>query len=185
MGKVILSMAMSLDGFINDRTGSSELLYENMQRLRDSEVIQESIRTTGAVVMGERTFEMSEDPDWYAGNYEYQVPLFVLTHTPPVKKPREAGGLTFTFVTDGAESAVAQAKAAAGDKDVVIVGGAGVAQQCLKAGLVDELRIDIAPILLHAGQRLFDNFDMEPTRLERLPAQDTPGRIGLRFRILK
>ena len=117
MGKIILGMTMSLDGFINDRNGSVEALYPDLEALRDTEPLRESIQNTGAVVTGRNSFDMAEDPDSLAGNYEYQVPLFVLTHNPLKKMPRQTDDLTFTFITDGIESAVQQAKAAAGDKE--------------------------------------------------------------------
>ena len=124
MAKVILGATMSLDGFINDRSGSVEALYSDLDKWRDTEAGRESIQNTGAVVMRRNSFAMSEDPDSIADNYEYQVPIFVLTHKPPKKRPKENDQLTFTFVTDGIESAVVQAKAAAGDKDVNICASA-------------------------------------------------------------
>src|SRR5919106_5125938 len=133
MGNVILGMTMSLDGFINDRDGSVAALYPDLDAWRESNPGKESIENTGAVVMGRNSYAMSEDPDWFAGNYEYQVPIFVLTHEPPKKHPKETKDLTFTFVTDGIESAVRQAKAAAGEKDVNILGAASTARQCFKA----------------------------------------------------
>src|SRR3972149_2142448 len=92
------------------------------------------IEETGAVLMGRRTFEMAADPDWYVGSYELQVPIFVLTHEPPRVAPKHDEHLTFTFVTDGIESAVKQAKAAAGDRAVTVVGGADGIRQLLRAG---------------------------------------------------
>jgi dihydrofolate reductase len=177
---------MSLDGFINDRSGSVAALYSDLDTLRDTEPLRESIQNTGAVVMGRNSFAMAEDPDSIAGNYEYQVPIFVLTHEPPKRQPRETDQLSFTFVTDGIESAIAQAKAAAGDKDVTIIGAASTAQQCLKAGLADELHIDIMPVLLCGGLRLFEDMDMESIRLERMKVVELPGgRTNMRFRIVK
>lgn len=93
-----------------------------------------------------------EDPDSYADTYEFQVPIFVLTRTKPEKPPKENENLTFTFVAEGIEAAISQAKEAAGGKDVAIIGGASTAQQALRSGLVDELQIDIMPVLLY---RLF------------------------------
>jgi dihydrofolate reductase len=184
MGKVILGATTSLDGFINDRSGSAAALYPDLDTLRYTEPLAESIRNTGAVVMGRNSFAMAEDPDTIEGNYEYQVPIFVLTHQPPKRKPKENDRLSFTFVTDGIESAVAQAKAAAGDKDVTIIGGASTARQILKAGLADELHIDIMPVLLGGGLRLFEEMDMESIRLERLKVVELPGgRTHLEFRI--
>jgi len=124
MAKVVLGVTMSLDGFINDRSGSVGALYPDLAALRDTEPLRESMLNTGAVVMGRNSFTMADDPDTIAYNYEYQVPIFVLTHQTPRKKPRENDRLTFTFVTDGIESAISQAKAAAGDKDVTIIGAA-------------------------------------------------------------
>src|SRR3989337_1123139 len=145
MSKVILGFTMSLDGFINDRSGSVQTLYPDLAAWRETEPGRESIQHTGAVVMGRNSFAMAEDPDWFAGNYEYQVPIFVLTHKPPEKMPKQTDDLTFTFVTDGIQSAIRQAKAVAGDKDVNIIGAANTARQCLKAGLADELHVDIMP----------------------------------------
>ena len=186
MGKVILGMTMSLDGYINDRKGSVDALYYDLDALRDTQPLRESIKNTGAVVMGWNAYSMAEDPDSYAGNYEFQVPIFVLTHEPPEKHPKETGDLTFNFVTDGIESAISQARAAAGDKDVVIIGGASAAQQCLQAGLADELEIDIMPVLLGGGRRLFEDGGMGQMLLERLKVMELPGgRTHLRFRIVK
>jgi dihydrofolate reductase len=186
MAKVVLGMTVSLDGFVNDRNGSVAALYPDLTDWRETELGKESIQNTGAVVMGRNSFAMSEDPDWYAGNYEYQVPIFVLTHQPPEKMPKQTEDLTFTFVTDGIESAVRQAKVAAGEKEVNIIGAASTAQQCLKAGLADELHVDIMPVLLGDGLRAFENLDIEALQLERIKVVELPGgRTHLRFRILK
>jgi dihydrofolate reductase len=186
MGKVVLGMTMSLDGFINDRNGSVERLYPDLVSLRDIDPLKESIQNTGAVVMGRNSFAMSEDPDWFAGNYEYQVPIFVLTHQPTKKHPRETKDLTFTFVTDGIKSAITQAKAAAGAKDVNIIGATNTAQQCLEAGLADELHVDVMPVFLGAGLRAFEGIDESQIKLERIKVMELPGgRTHLRFRIVK
>lgn len=185
MGKVVLGMTMSLDGFINDRDGSVASLYPDLDDLRNMESLQKAIRTTGAVVMGWNAFAMAEDLDWYAGNYEFQVPIFVLTHQVPKKLPNETGKLTFTFVTDGVESAIEQAKAAARDKDVTIIGGASTAQQCLRTGLVDEMQIDIMPILLCKGLRLFEQIGEQPIQLEKIANVEAPVRTHLKFRVVK
>ena len=186
MGKVILGMTMSLDGFINDSDGSVASLYPDLDELRNTEPLQESIRMTGAVVMGRNSFAMAEDPDSIAENYEYQVPIFVLTHQPPKRHPRETGTLTFTFVTNGIESAIGQAKAAAGDKDVTVIGAASTAQQCLKAGLADELHIDIMPVFLGTGLRPFEGIGEGQIQLERLKVIELPvGRTHMEFRVIK
>ena len=185
MARVILGMTISLDGFINDQNGSVGALYVDFDTLRNTEPMQESIQNTGAVVMGRNAFAMAEDSDTYASNYEFQVPIFVLTHQPPKKHPKETDSLTFTFVTDGIESAIRQAKAAAGNKDVTVIGGASTAQQCLKARLVDELEIDIMPVLLGGGQRLFDAINSHQIQLERLSVMELPsGRTHLTFRVV-
>jgi dihydrofolate reductase len=186
MGKVILGMTISIDGFINDRTGSVDALYPDLDAWRESQLGKESIQNTGAVVMGRNSYAMSEDPDWFAENYEYQVPIFVLTHEPPNKHPKETKNLTFTFVTDGIESAIRQAKEAAGDKEVNVIGAASTAQQCLQAGLADELHVDIMPILLGGGLRPFEGMDDGQVRLERLKVVELPGgRTHLKYRIKK
>src|SRR5262245_41133610 len=98
-------MAMSLDGFVNDEHGSVELLYPDFAALDSSDLMKELVDNTGAVLMGKRTFEMQADSDWYAGNYELQRPIFVVTHQSAAKQPKQTEALTFTFVTDGLESA--------------------------------------------------------------------------------
>src|SRR5712691_7172014 len=117
MAKVIVGMTTSLDGFVADQTGSVARLYPDLAALRGTAYMNALIEEAGAVLMGKRTFEMG-DPDWYVGNYEFQVPIFVLTHRPPRVAPKQDEHLTFTFVTDGVESAIAQARAAARDKAV-------------------------------------------------------------------
>jgi dihydrofolate reductase len=184
MGKVILGMTISVDGFINDRSGSVEALYPDLAALRDIEPLSGSIRNTGAVVMGRNSFAMAEDPDWFAGNYEYQVPIFVLTHQPPKNHPKETDELRFTFVTDGIASAIQQAQAAAGRRDVNVIGAANTAQQCLKAGLADELHVDLMPVFLGGGLRPFEGIDN--IQLERVKVMELPGgRTHLEFRVLK
>ena len=185
MGKVVLGMTVSLDGFVNDKNGSVSRLYSDFAELQNSEAMRASIKNTGAVVMGRRAYAMG-DPDAYLDTYEYQVPIFVLTHNVPEKLPKQNGRLTVTFVTDGIESAVAQAKAAAGDKDVTVIGGASTFRQCLKAGVVDELELDLMPVILGGGLRLFEHLeDMEPTELEKVKVAESSGRTQLRFRVVK
>ena len=123
------------------------------------------------------------DPDSFVGNYEFQVPIFVLTHEPPLVVPKQDEHLTFTFVTDGIESAVTQAKAAAGDKAVQVVGGVDVIEQLLRAGLVDELRVDVMPVLLGEGLRFLDEGALERVQLEKLGVQEVGARTSLSFRV--
>src|SRR2546423_13779026 len=130
MGKVIAGTTMSLDGFMNDRNGSVSRLYPDLEALRRTEMLQEEIRTTGAVVMGRRAYDMAEGD---FTDYEFQVPIFVLTHHVPEKVAKgENEKLSFTFLTDGIESAIEQARPAADDKYVSVIGGADTAQQCIK-----------------------------------------------------
>lgn len=175
MGKVILGVTISLDGFAEDHTGSMDALYSDLDMLHGTEVLRESQRNTGSVVMAWKEFAMAEDPDWFAGNYEYQVPIFVFTDKIPKKQPKETDELTFTFVIDGIESAVQKAKAAA-----------STTQQCLNAGLANELEVDIIPTFLGSGFRPFENIDMKSLKLERTKTIELPaGRTHLRFRVIK
>ena len=184
MGNVILGLTVSLDGFAEDRTGSVGPLYPDLDTLQSTEYLQESIRHTGAVVMSWKEFAMAEDPDSLADNYEYQVPIFVFTGTVPERHPKETDTLTFTFVTDGVASAIQQAKSAADDKDVQIIGSAETAQQVLKTGLADELHIDIIPVFLHDGFRPFDGIGTQSIQLERTKVEALPaGRTHLRFEV--
>jgi dihydrofolate reductase len=186
MTKVILGVTISLDGFAEDSNGSVGTLYPDLDTLRNTEVLQESIRTTGSVVMAWKEYAMAEDPDWFAGNYEYQVPIFVFTEKAPKKHPKETERLTFTFVTGGIKSAVRQAKAAAGDKNVTIIGSASTTQQFIRAGLADELHIDIIPIFLCGGFRPFEDIGNKLIKLERIKAVELPaGRTHMRFRVIK
>jgi len=180
MGNVIFGMMVSLDGFVADRTGSVRRLYPEGSLGANTE-LEEAIATTGAVVMGRRTYQMGE-PDRYAQSYEFQVPIFVLTHTVP--KPKQNARLRFTFVTDGVESAIAQAKKAAGEKNVTIVGGPTIARRCLSLRLIDELQLGIVPVLLGAGLRLFDQLDRQ-IELERVRMSEEASITYLHFRVIK
>jgi dihydrofolate reductase len=185
MAKLIAGMTISVDGFVTDRHGDLGPLYPDLEALQDTEYMRDLIEGTGAVLMGRRSFEVG-DPDTYADTYELQAPIFVVTHQPPARHPRENDKLTFTFVTDGVESAVAQAKAAAGDKDVQVIGGADLIQQLLGAGLVDQLNIDVMPLLLGSGTRLFDGRPgLEGVRLEKLEVKETGARTTLSFRVVR
>lgn len=183
MGKVILGVTISLDGFAEDSNGSVGALYPDLETLDNTEVMKESINSTGAVVMAWKEYAMAEDPDWVAG-YEYQVSIFVFTDKAPEKHPKETDKLTFTFVTDGIEEAVRQAKIVAKERDVTIIGSASTTQLCLRAGLADELQVDIIPLFLHNGFRPFDDLGVRPIAIERIKAEELPGgRIHIRFRL--
>lgn len=183
MGKIIGGMTLSLDGFGSDAHGDVSRLYPDLGELRDTDMLQEEIRTTGAVVMGRHSFDMG-DPDSFADSYEYQVPIFVLTHHIPARKPKENDRLTITFVTGGIESAIARARAAAGDRNVIVL-GASVTQQCFNAGLIDELHIGIMPVLLGSGLRLFEPINAGAVSLEKIRVFESGARTDLWFRVLK
>ena len=184
MSRVIVGMTSSLDGFVADPGGGVDRLYPDLAALQNTPYMNALIEETGAVLMGRRAFEMG-DPDGFVGNYEFQVPIFVLTHHAPAVHPKQDERLTFTFVTDGVESAVKQAKAAAGDKSVTVVGGASVIQQLLRAGLVDELRVDYMPVLLGVGLRPFDDAGLGDVELEKIGVLEEGARTSLRFRVKK
>jgi dihydrofolate reductase len=152
-----------------------------------SEVVERAQANVGAQLMGRGMFgggpgPWPEDPPWngwWGENPPFHVPVFVLTHHE--RPPLELGDTTFHFVTDGVESAVEQAKQAAGDEDVLLGGGAQTAQQCLAAGLVDEMQLSLVPILLGSGARLFDNLG-GVEGFEQVEAVEAPGVTHLTYR---
>lgn len=181
VARVIAGMVMSLDGFVSDCKGELGRLYPDMDALRESDVVQEAIRLTGAVAMGRRSYDMGNGD--YTG-YEFQAPIFVLTHQAPERAAKgENDELTFTFVTEGVERLIDRAKTAAGDRDVTVVGGASTIRQCLEAHLVDELHIDIRAVLLGDGLRLFERSDNPPIELETIGVSESPGVTHLRYRV--
>jgi len=183
MGKVIVGTTMSLDGFISDRNGDLSPLYPDLDALRKTEWLQEEIKTTGAAVMGRHTYDVGQGD---FTNYEFQVPIFVLTHQVPAQTAKgQNERLKIIFVTDGIESAIEKAKSVAGDKDVLIIGGADVSQQILEKGLADELNIGIAPLLLGEGLRFFDHLDIGKIELEKTSVSEALGVTNIRFRINK
>lgn len=185
MGKVLAGMGISLDGFVNDSSGSVKKLNPDFAQVHDVLSFQEMIKNTGAVILGRHSYEMADPFIWANDAYEFQTPIFVLTHTPPAKYPQGNGKLSFTFVTDGIESAVSKAKAVAGDKNVQVI-GANATQQLLNAGLCDELQIDIMPVLLGKGLRLLENIDTDKIKLERIKVEETTSvRTSITFRVTK
>jgi dihydrofolate reductase len=203
MGKVHADITMSLDGFVagpNDGPDlplgeGGEQLHEwvfNLQSWReahgleggetnrDSEVLAEATDENGAVVLGRRMFDNAQG---WGDNPPFHLPVFVLTHEAREPESKE-GGTTFTFVTDGIESALDQAKEAAGDRNVAIGGGANTIQQYLAARLVDELQVHIAPMLLGGGVRLFDGLDPE-IELETARVIESRLVTHVRFRVVK
>lgn len=203
MAKVQLDITMSLDGFVAGPNDGPELpLGAGGERLHEwvyplaswrephgleggetnssSEVLDESLQAAGAIVVGKRMFD---NAGGWGDNPPFHKPVFVLTHT--AREPlAKDGGTTFTFVTEGVKSAVEQAKAAAGDKNVSIGGGASTAQQILRAGLLDELQIHVAPLLLGGGVRLFDDLGGEGIELEATRVIESPGVTHLRYRVV-
>jgi dihydrofolate reductase len=144
-----------------------------------AEFLRESWNTIGAMVTGRRTFDIANG---WNGKPPGGGPVFVVTHTVPQEWVKE--GSPFTFVTDGVESAVEQAQAVAGDKNVSVA-AASIAQQCIKAGLLDEIHVDLVPILLGKGIRLFDHLGTGQIELERTSVVEAPGVTHLRFRIVR
>lgn len=190
MGKVILDISMSLDGFITGPNDNHEQpLGEGGERLHEwiwkgttDDLMQGgTVAATGAVVTGRRTYDLVDG--WSGSHPLHGVPVFVLSHNVPQKVP--LGESAFTFVTNGVESAIKQAKTAAGDKNVYVLGGANVAQQCIKSGLLDEMRIHMVHVLFGAGIRLFDHLGTEQIELESTRVIEAPDVTHLRFRVVK
>ena len=191
MAKVTLNMSMSLDGFIAGPNVGVELpmgegglrlhdwLFNSSASEVDAEVEQEMFAMTGAVVLGRRTYDVGVGP-W--GDVPFPVPCFVLTHEDREEIVKKSG--SFTFVTDGIESALQRARAAAGEKDVRLM-GADIAQQFLSAGLLDEIQINLVPVLLGDGIRLFDHIGAERIELESTRVIESPSVTHLRFRVVK
>jgi dihydrofolate reductase len=203
VGKVVADITMSVDGFVtgpDDRPGRGlgergECLHnwvmggpwhydDEGRRFNpldvDAAVLREAMGSTGAGIIGRRMFDVTGG---WGGNPPGgpDARYFVLTHSVPEKWARP--GSPFTFVTDGIGSALEQARAAAGSRDVGIGGGANVLQQFLAAGLVDELRLHLAPVLLGAGKRLFDQIGDRTIELERTRTVESPYATHLFFTV--
>ena len=215
MGTVKLDISMSLDGYVagpdaslDDPLGIGGMrLHEWVFPLRswreqhgqiggetnaDNEIVAEGLRRNGAVIMGRRMFSGGEGPwaadsnanGWWGEDPPFGMRVFVLTRHARATAVMQ-GGTTFTFVTDGIESALEQAQDAAGDKDVLIAGGADVAQQYLRAGLLDEIQLHVSPVFLGAGRRLFEDIPPDSAGLEAERVVASPGVTHLRFRIVR
>jgi dihydrofolate reductase len=141
-------------------------------------IFQEGMSATGAMVAGRRMFDLARAWD----GHPPIEPCFIVTHRVPPEWVKE--GSPFTFVTDGVESAIRQARQVAGDKDVAVA-TPSITQQCLKTGLLDEINIDLVPVLLGAGVRLFEQLGIEPIDLETTRVIEAPGVTHLRFRVVK
>jgi dihydrofolate reductase len=213
MSKLRFEIAISVDGYVagpnqseaNPLGEGGEQLHEWAFKLRawrqphgmdggevnaSNEIVEEAMTGVGAVIMGRNMFgggpgPWGEDPwsGWWGDDPPFHVPVFVLTHHR--REPLEMqGGTTFHFVTDGIESALAQAREAAGGQDVRLGGGAEAAQQYLAAGLVDELQLNVVPVLLGGGKRLFENVGAD-VRLEQTRVVHAPEVIHIRHRLGK
>lgn len=205
MGKVMAGFSTSLDGFIAGPNDSPEQpLGEGGERLfewffsgdteftmpsggmtlklsrESAAAVTDVFRGTGAIVSGRRMFDVANG---WGGRHPIDAPVFVVTHSVPEDWIEQNKGAPFTFVTEGVKSAVEQAKQAAGDK-IVGVGGANVAQQCLELGLLDEIYVQIVPVLLGRGVRLFDELKTTPN-LEPTRVIDAPGVTHLTYRVVK
>jgi dihydrofolate reductase len=146
---------------------------------QSADLLREAHSKMGAFVTGRRTFDITNG---WGGSPPLGVPTFVVTHTIPQDWVYK--GSPFTFVTDGVESAVEKAREVAGDKTVA-VGAASIAQQCIRAGLLDEIHVDLVPVLLGNGVRLFDHLGTEPIELESTSVIEAPGVTHLTFRVVK
>jgi dihydrofolate reductase len=202
---VTVDMAISLDGYVagtdvtldNPGGDGAEPLFEWIHELaswrerqgmpgglenRDSALMREWFDATGAVVMGRTMYDTGET--FWGDNPPFRTPVFVLTHRPRPTLVKE-GGTTFTFVTDGIHSALDRARAAAGDRNVDIAGGAATVRQYLREGLVDELHLHVVPVLLGAGLRLFDDLGAGRRDLEPVGVVATPLATHLKYRFTR
>ncbi|HSX17510.1 MAG TPA: dihydrofolate reductase family protein [Patescibacteria group bacterium] len=189
MSKIFIDITMSLDGFIAGPDISSEnpmgkggLRLHNWmfgaQTEADKKLSGEQMQNTGAVIIGRRMYETAISGPWGNEN-PFAAPVFVLTEAAPEQKV--AG---FTYVTDGIQGALSQAKKVAGDKNIWIT-GANVSQQYLKAGYVDELHIHIAPVLFMAGTKLFENLGDQHVELEVQNCIQTPGATHIVYKVIR
>ena len=187
MGPVEVEISMSVDGFITGPNEQGAGLGEGgeilhgwfRQDLDGPRLLDDALfATSGAVITSRKIYDGTRG--WGDDGF-YRMPVFVLTHRPHDVVVK--GETSFTFVTEGIESTIAQARAAAGDK-VHVMGGASVIQQALKAGLVDSLHLHVAPIVLGAGTRLFDNLT-DPIELERTEVLESEFATHLRFHVIK
>ena len=191
MGKVFLSVSMSLDGFItgpnqtvqNPMGDGGELLHDwifNGKSVVNAGVVKDYFASTGSYLMGRRWFDHGERP--WGKNPPFQSQVFVVTHRKREKIVKEKN--TFHFITDGLEAALEQAKAAAGNKNVT-TGGGDIPRQLIKAGLLDEMLISMVPILLGSGTPMFTNDTIQLTQLEKIDLIEAPGVTHIRYRVIK
>jgi len=204
------NIAMSLDGFVTGPNPSEQNpLGEGGMQLHEwvfelaawrephgreggvvnesTPIVEQATTNVGATIMGRNMFgggpgPWGDDPwnGWWDEEPPFHMPVFVLTHH--AREPLALEGTTFHFVTDGIDSALAQAKEAAGGGDVALAGGADVAQQYLSAGLIEEMRLSVVPVLLGSGTRLFEGGAGAGTALEQVQAVQAPGVTHLVYR---
>ncbi|SRR5258708_7545117 len=193
MSKVTSEISMSLDGFIagpdvrvgNGMGDGGDRLHDwrfDAKTETDDAILAEIYASNGAIVIGKRMFDVGYEP--WGDPPPFGVPVFIVTHEAREPMPMQ-GGTTYRFVTGGIEAALEQARAAAGDKNVLVQGGANIIRQYLKAGLLDELHIAIAPILLGDGIRLFEGLDPEGIVLRKVSSIETPGATHLHFEVVR
>jgi dihydrofolate reductase len=190
MGRVFADHSISLDGFsAGPNVGMSNPMGDGGEELhawqfrggRRPQILENLFGGgTGAVVVGRYTFDLGEKH--WGDDPAFHLPVFVVTHRPK-EMVTKRGGTTYTFVTDGIERAVARARETAGGRDVVILGGAAIIQQCIRAGLVDELRLHLVHILLGGGTPFFGGLDPAGLALERTRLIDDEGVTHLDFRV--
>jgi dihydrofolate reductase len=183
MARVFLDMVMSLDGFIvglNDEDKGLHTWYFSPLG-NATKILDELQASIGAMILGNRTFEIGDTQGGFDDS-PYKVPHFILTQQP--RPGINKGGVVFTFVED-IDHALKQAKAAAGDKDVCIAGGAKIAQCYLKAGLLDEIQLHLVPVLLGNGIRLFEDLNSSGITLQQTRVLESPGVTHLRYQVIK
>lgn len=188
MGRVIFDISVSVDGFMTaDGITPEEPLGQDGQRLHawaagdEVERVPHPVAGVGALIAGRRTYDTSL-PWWGAGGPHPPIPVFVVTHE---EAEPAAAGSVYTFVTDGIEAALEQARHAAGERSVRVMGGASLGQQFLAAGLVDEVVLHIVPVLLKAGTRMFEQLGSGHVGLEVLDVVPTTAATHLRYRVLR
>ena len=186
MGKVLFGLSVSLDGFIADKHDDVSEVFAWMGSAMEHfhEVVGEGMNEAGAVVMGHRSFDQIDSEQGWIMPDGTPLPWPVVVMQSQAREPVKKGHTQFYFVTDGIESAVAKAQELAGEKHVALHGASAV-QQALKAGLLDELNMSIAHVLLGEGVRLFDHLGASPIHLEHIRTLETPGATHLSFRVVK
>ncbi|GLV60734.1 deaminase [Dictyobacter sp. S3.2.2.5] len=186
MGKVMFGLSVSLDGFIADKNDDPAEVFAWFSHAWDRlyEVSGDPLNETGAVIMGHRSFDqIDNDNGWvFPDGTAPEWPVIVLQSQ--AREPVKKGKTQFYFVTDGIESAIQQAQEIAGEKQIALHGASSV-QQALKAGLLEEINMAVAHVLLGEGIRLFDHLGPTPIHLERIRTLETPGATHLSFRVVK